>query len=225
MACGRSTAHSVGADAHIGPAEQTVFTEIFGKFVTSLRVDVGIDPYKRIRICLRIRRTFSKNHCILRADRVVRPYEFPFQCDKWIPSYCTTAARGPHCRICLFSFGDLSDSRKKIRLCADSTKNIQTFFRNFRTTAGGNQTIRMKNPAFCQHAPTRPFPQQIGVSGKNQTKSAQESEENKIRFKKAACFRNCCPLSAHAPQKLSARCAESGVKAVRQIDFRFFPHV
>ncbi len=34
----------VGADAHIGPAECTVFTEIFGEFVTSQRADVGIGP-------------------------------------------------------------------------------------------------------------------------------------------------------------------------------------
>ena len=35
----------VGADAYIGPAEQTVYTEICGEFVTSRRADVGIGPY------------------------------------------------------------------------------------------------------------------------------------------------------------------------------------
>ena len=30
---------------HIGPADYTVFTEIFGEFVTSQRADVGIGPY------------------------------------------------------------------------------------------------------------------------------------------------------------------------------------
>ncbi len=35
----------VGVDAHIDPAECTVFTKIFGKFVTSQRADVGIGPY------------------------------------------------------------------------------------------------------------------------------------------------------------------------------------
>ena len=34
----------VGADAHIGPAECTVFTEICGEFATPLRADVGIGP-------------------------------------------------------------------------------------------------------------------------------------------------------------------------------------
>ena len=36
----------VGADAHIGPAKRTVFTEIFRKSVIAQWVDVGIDPYK-----------------------------------------------------------------------------------------------------------------------------------------------------------------------------------
>ena len=36
----------VGTDAYIGPAECTVFTEIYGEFTTSQRADVGIGPYK-----------------------------------------------------------------------------------------------------------------------------------------------------------------------------------
>ena len=36
----------VGADAHIGPAKRTVFTEIFRKSVIAQWVDVGIDPYR-----------------------------------------------------------------------------------------------------------------------------------------------------------------------------------
>ena len=35
----------VGVDAHIDPAERTLFTEIYGKFATSQRADVGIGPY------------------------------------------------------------------------------------------------------------------------------------------------------------------------------------
>jgi|GEM_PF-54901 len=42
----------VGADAHIGPAECTVFTVFFGEFATSQRADVGIGPYKRMRKCI-----------------------------------------------------------------------------------------------------------------------------------------------------------------------------
>ena len=38
----------VGADAHIGPADCAVFTEICGEFVTSQRADVGIGPYKQV---------------------------------------------------------------------------------------------------------------------------------------------------------------------------------
>ena len=37
----------VGADALIGPADCTAFTETFGKFVTSKRVDEGIAPCGR----------------------------------------------------------------------------------------------------------------------------------------------------------------------------------
>ena len=35
----------VGADAHIGPTECTIFTKIFGEFAASQRADVGIGPY------------------------------------------------------------------------------------------------------------------------------------------------------------------------------------
>ena len=35
----------VGGDAHIDPAERTVFTEISGEFATSQWGDVGIVPY------------------------------------------------------------------------------------------------------------------------------------------------------------------------------------
>ena len=34
----------VGADAHIGPAECTRFTELCGKFVSAKGADVGIGP-------------------------------------------------------------------------------------------------------------------------------------------------------------------------------------
>ena len=39
---------SVGADAHIGPAESTFFTEICGEFETSQRADMGIGPYANL---------------------------------------------------------------------------------------------------------------------------------------------------------------------------------
>ena len=39
----------VGVDAHIDPAERTLFTEIYGKFATSQRADVGIGPYRVLR--------------------------------------------------------------------------------------------------------------------------------------------------------------------------------
>ncbi len=35
----------VGADAHIGPAECAVFTEVSGEFVTSQRADRVVGPY------------------------------------------------------------------------------------------------------------------------------------------------------------------------------------
>ena len=37
----------VGVDAHIDPAERTVFTEISGEFATSQWGDVGIDPLRK----------------------------------------------------------------------------------------------------------------------------------------------------------------------------------
>ena len=54
----------VGVDAHIDPADCTVFTVICGEFATSRRADVGIGPY-------RVLREFTAAH---RADRGVRPY-------------------------------------------------------------------------------------------------------------------------------------------------------
>ena len=38
----------VGVEAHIDPAERTPFAEIYGKFATSQRADVGIGPYKTL---------------------------------------------------------------------------------------------------------------------------------------------------------------------------------
>ena len=54
----------VGVDAHIDPADCTVFTVICGECATSRRADVGIGPY-------RVLREFTAAH---RADRGVRPY-------------------------------------------------------------------------------------------------------------------------------------------------------
>ena len=48
----------IDADAHIGPAEQTAFTEIYGEFAASQRADVGIGPYEQVRNCIRIRLRF-----------------------------------------------------------------------------------------------------------------------------------------------------------------------
>ena len=47
----RFAQHTVGADAHVGPAECTVLTEIFGTFVTFQRADVGIGPYNQVCRC------------------------------------------------------------------------------------------------------------------------------------------------------------------------------
>ena len=42
-----ASAKRVGGDAHIDPAERTVFTEISGEFATSQWGDVGIAPYAK----------------------------------------------------------------------------------------------------------------------------------------------------------------------------------
>ena len=44
----------VGADAHIGPTECTIFTKIFGEFAASQRADVGIGPYTEMGRCIRV---------------------------------------------------------------------------------------------------------------------------------------------------------------------------
>ena len=55
----------VGVDAYIDPAGCTAFTEIYGKFVTARRADVGIGPYNQTDKCMRIRREFPILQCIL----------------------------------------------------------------------------------------------------------------------------------------------------------------
>ena len=47
-------AAAVGVDAHIAPAERTLFMEIYGKFTTFQRAYVGIGPYKSIKIAANI---------------------------------------------------------------------------------------------------------------------------------------------------------------------------
>ena len=70
------------------------------------------------------------------SDSAYRRATSPFRgglgepcCRGCVRFHCTTAACRPHGRICSFSFGDLSDSRRKSRPSADSTKNIQKNFR------------------------------------------------------------------------------------------------
>ena len=45
----RGCASKLACGHRIGPAECTVFTVIFGEFVTSQWADVGIGPYRRSR--------------------------------------------------------------------------------------------------------------------------------------------------------------------------------
>ncbi len=55
-------------------AVQTVFTEIFGEFVTSRRADVGIGPYTQTGSCIRIRRNLPKNRPVPPGGAEPRPY-------------------------------------------------------------------------------------------------------------------------------------------------------
>ena len=43
---------------HIGPAECSIFTGIYGRFATFQRADVGIGPYNYAGNCIRMRRRF-----------------------------------------------------------------------------------------------------------------------------------------------------------------------
>ena len=56
----RGCASKLACGRRIGPAECTVFTGIFGEFVTSQRADVGIGPYNHVWTYIRIRRRFTK---------------------------------------------------------------------------------------------------------------------------------------------------------------------
>ena len=59
---------------HIGPAECTVFTGIFGEFTAAQRGNVCIAPYIQRGNCLRIRRKFSKEFtAFCRAEQSPAP--------------------------------------------------------------------------------------------------------------------------------------------------------
>ena len=59
---------------HIGPAECTVFTGIYGEFTAAQRGDVRIAPYIQRGNCLRIRRKFSKEFtAFCRAEQSPAP--------------------------------------------------------------------------------------------------------------------------------------------------------
>ena len=60
----RGCASKLACGRRIDPADCTVYTEICGEFVTSMRADEGIGPY-------RVLQEFAAAH---RADRGVRPY-------------------------------------------------------------------------------------------------------------------------------------------------------
>ena len=68
----RSCASYVGADAHIDPADRTVFTRICGEFVTSQWADRVVGPY-------RARRRFAAAH---RAEQSPAPTK------AWANPYC-----------------------------------------------------------------------------------------------------------------------------------------
>ena len=59
----RGCASKLACGRRIGPAERTVFTEVFGKFATFQRADVGIGPYNERGKYIRIRRKFPKTYC------------------------------------------------------------------------------------------------------------------------------------------------------------------
>ena len=50
----RGCASKLACGHRIDPADCTVFTEIYGEFVTAQRADVGIGPYKSIKIAANI---------------------------------------------------------------------------------------------------------------------------------------------------------------------------
>ena len=62
---------------HIGPAECTVFTGIYGEFVTSQWAARVVGPYKRIGMSLRIRRGFfNKSTASRRAEQSPAPTNY-----------------------------------------------------------------------------------------------------------------------------------------------------
>ena len=66
---------SVGADAYIGPLENCEFAADYRKNGAFCRVDVGIDPYSQIRMCLRICRGFPMLPCVPPGGAEPRPYQ------------------------------------------------------------------------------------------------------------------------------------------------------
>ena len=66
----------VGADAHIGPTECTIFTKIFGEFAASQRADVGIGPYKSCSAAFPLPRKARQGELFLLLYRCSCTYRF-----------------------------------------------------------------------------------------------------------------------------------------------------
>lgn len=142
-----------------------------------------------------------------------------FCCRGCVRFHCTTAIRKPHCRICLFSFGDLSDSRKKFCAFADNTRKTEKVLRNFQTITEKIKQALHRTWHFVSAVQKHTSQQHQDGDRKKQTKQVHQSEENKINTVKTEQFPKSCPFLAEYGQKLSARCAEFGAELVRQIDF------
>ena len=73
----------VGADAHIGPADCTVFQKIFGEFVDVKWGDVGIAPYAKIGSRQILRGSFGTAHRVTGRGGTRRA-RFPAACRLWL---------------------------------------------------------------------------------------------------------------------------------------------
>ncbi len=96
----------VGAYAHIGPTECTIFTKIFGEFAASQRADVGIGPYTEMGRCIRVCRSFSQK-TLHSAGGQSRP---PLQ-----RRFCAALKGGSHEKITQNPAGTCSFGRRRGR--------------------------------------------------------------------------------------------------------------
>ena len=115
--CGSNNSQRVGVDAHIDPAVQAVFSEIFGEFAGSQWVDVGIDHLFGTKFFQEVKMTNGSD--TLRANLASEPGYLDPALNSSVDGACLAAASFSG----LYSYnaeGNLRTSREIFKICGSA---------------------------------------------------------------------------------------------------------